>query len=194
MLFTPQPKARSDRKAGTLYAVDGDAGWVYYGQYAADGTMGFFRFRSAQLAPADEVLRQPLMSRIFLMPGATGRGLRDGRLHKMGRYPVHAALRERALAAVWPVGSIMLTVMRGGDTLYEARMDDPRIQDLEIAAAWDSVHLPDRLVADFGAERPAFPVGGLIWRVRKEREEEARLHRDLPGHELPDGWIWLQEN
>jgi hypothetical protein len=41
-MFEEIPKARSDFKAGTLYAIWGIAGWIYYGQLLINPLRSFF--------------------------------------------------------------------------------------------------------------------------------------------------------
>jgi hypothetical protein len=189
MAFDPNPKARSDLKPGTLYAVDGGAGWIYYGQYAPDGSVGFFRFRTSEPASAADVLRHPVMSRLYMPFNTSGQAMREGVWKKMGRHPVHNDLAAESLVVQWPVGTLTVSVWRGGEVLYDTRVEDPRIQELEIMAVWAWFHLPERLVADFGVEQAAWHVGGPIWRERLVKEENARRFPDEPWHELPQDWV-----
>jgi len=187
--FRAIPNARSNAKAGTLYAVKGERRWIYYGQCAPDGSVGFFRFRTRRLASAAEVLAHPVMTRVCMLRNASGGALRAGAWHKMGGQPLHRELAADQLYANWPVASLTIDVWKGGDELYQASIDDPRVQDLEIMAVWDWTHMPPRLTADFGVEPARWDIGGLVWRERLVKEEMARRFPDQPWHELPPDWV-----
>lgn len=58
-MFDGDPKARADLKPGTLYAVTGEDGWIYYGQVAPNKAIGFFRFRAHELLQPQAVLTHP---------------------------------------------------------------------------------------------------------------------------------------
>lgn len=49
-MFERKPTARADMTAGALYAVNGEGGWIYYGQVTPEKTVGFFRRRDRQPA------------------------------------------------------------------------------------------------------------------------------------------------
>jgi hypothetical protein len=88
------------------------------------------------------------------------------------------------------VGTLTVTVNLDGAAAYEARVDDPAIQDFERMAAWDAEqHIPARLTADFGAEPAEWCIGGPIWRERRVMEEMARRAPDAPGLRLPADWV-----
>jgi hypothetical protein len=189
VLFDPQPKARADLTPGTLYAIDGGAGWIYYGQVAPDRRIGFFRHRTVEMAAPADVLVRPLMSRVIVVSSSIGHALRSGHWRKMGRHDLHPDLLQSCATVQWPVGTLTVTVWINGRPSHNTRVEDPAIQDLEIIAWWDAIaHIPARLVADYGAE-PAGYIGGPIWRERRLKEELARRFPDAPWHQLPADWV-----
>jgi hypothetical protein len=187
--FPLQPKMRANLSPGALYAIDGERGWVYYGQITPHRTFGSFRFRTREIVTAGEVLRHPVMSHFHCVTGGIGDALRTGKWVKLGRFPVHEGLAEQPHSAMWSFGALTVTVWQGGSQLYTAAVDDPRVQDLEVMSVWSPHHLPDRLEADFGAEPAAWHVGGPVWRERLVIEEYARRFPDQPSHQLPPGWV-----
>jgi hypothetical protein len=94
------------------------------------------------------------------------------------------------LSILWPVGTLTVTVWSGGKPSYETRVEDPAIQNAERIAVWDAqAHIPERLTADFGAERAEWYVGGPIWRERQVAEERACRSPDAPWEQLPADWV-----
>jgi hypothetical protein len=189
-MFTGDPKARADLKAGTLYAVMGDGGWIYYGQVTPEKRVGFFRRRDRDVADIPNILSSPVMAVVSVAYPSITRALRAGQWMKLGRYELVEALRVPERVVQWPVGTLNVTIWKGPDTIHETRVEDPAIQDLELMAVWDAQHhIPARLTADFGAEEPSWHVGGPIWRERKVKEEMAKRSPDQPWHQLPPDWV-----
>jgi hypothetical protein len=188
-VFNANPKARADRKPGTVYAVTGEHGWIYYGQIAPDKHVGFFRFRGRHLEAPQPALAHPVMCVVAVAYPSIGRALRSGQWKKLGRLPLASSLGLPRLRVQWPEGTLTVTVT-SGDNAYETRVDDPAIQDAELMAVWDAqYHVPARLTADFGAEEAEWHVGGPIWRERKVKEEYARRFPDAPYNRLPADWV-----
>ena len=158
-----QPTARADMTAGALYAVAGDADWVYYGQVTPEKKIGFFRKRDRDRDLADPaiVLDAPVMSVVSVAYPSITRAIRAGRWKKLGRFPIVQALIDPRPSVQWPVGTLTVTVWLGDEPNHDTRVDDPDIQDMELMAVWDAEHhIPGRLVADFHAEEAEWHVGG----------------------------------
>jgi hypothetical protein len=189
-MFEGDPKARADLKPGTLYALIGEAGWVYYGQVTPEKSVGFFHRRDREVADIPTILSSPVMSVVGVAYPSLTRALRAGQWSKLGRYEVVSELRSPRRLVQWPVGTLVVTVWEGTETVLETRVEDPAIQDLELIAAWDAEHhIPARLTADFGVEAPSWDVGGPIWRERRVKEEIAKRFADQPWHRLPADWV-----
>ena len=189
-MFTTNPKARADLKPGTLYALLGDGGWVYYGQITPEKSVGFFRRRDLELADVATILSSPVMAVISVGYPSITRALRSGQWTKLGRYDLVEALGAPTRIVQWPVGTLSVTVWEGAEPLHETRVEDPAIQDLERMSVWDAQHhIPARLTADFGVEEPSWHVGGPIWRERIIAEEMAKRSPDQPWHQLPPDWV-----
>ena len=189
-MFEGDPKARADLKAGTLYAVSGDDGWVYYGQVSPDKSVGFFRRRDRQIAEIAEILAQPTMSVVKVAYPSITRALRSGLWKKLGRFDLAHDLEGPRQTIQWPVGTLVVTVWTDGKPSRDTTVDDPTIQDLERMAVWDAQHhIPGRLTADFGVERSEWNVGGPIWRERRIKEELASRNPDKSWQALPAGWV-----
>lgn len=189
LIFKPDPKARANFSAGTLYAIDGEAGWIYYGQHGLDRTIACFHLRTAELEVPAGMLDLDVMCRITIQRWSIGDALRRGMWRILGRYSVHESLATPRLTVQWPVGTLTVTVWRGGEALYDTRVEDPDIQDLEIMATYEAGHLPERLASDFGVEPAAWYVGGPVWRERRVHEEYAKRFPDQPWHLLPSDWV-----
>jgi hypothetical protein len=189
-MFDVDPKARADLKPGTLYAVAGEGKWVYYGQVTPDKSVGFFKRRDRDITPSEEVLAAPLMAVIGVAYPSIGRALRAGSWKKLGRYPLPEPLRSPRATVQWPVGTLQVTVWLGGVPKYETTVDDPAIQNMERMASLDAEdHVPQRLTADFGAEKAEWHIGGPIWRERWIKEQYALRFPDAPWHKLPTEWV-----
>jgi hypothetical protein len=190
LMFETQASARADMTAGTLYAITGDGGWIYYGQVTPEKMIGFFKARDRELASPPAILTQPVMSVVSVVYPSIGRALRSGKWKKLGRFPVVPALNEPRPTVQWPLATLTVTVWTDGAPNYDTQADDLSIQDLELIAAWDAeYHIPERLTADFGVEPVQWYVGGPIHRERRVREERARRSPDHPSHKLPAGWV-----
>lgn len=177
-------------KVGTLYAITGEGGWIYYGQVAPDQSIGFFRRRDHEIAAAEDVVNSPVMTGVYVAHPSIGRALRAGRWKKLGRFALSGRLSAPRTRVQWPVGTLNVTVWLGSAPSYETRVDAPAIQDLERMAVRDAEqHIPQRLTADFGAEEAEWHIGGPIWRERRIKEEMARRFPDQPWHRLPSDWV-----
>jgi len=189
-MFDGNETARVDLKPGTLYAVTGEGGWVYYGQVAPGRLIGFFRRRNREVADTEAILSSPMMAVVSVAYPSITRALRAGLWRKLGRFELVEALRSPIRMVQWPVGTLNVTVWQGDEPLTETRVEDPAIQDLELMSVWDAEqHIPERLTADYGAEESSWHVGGPIWRERKVKEEMAKRFRDQPWHQLPPDWV-----
>lgn len=189
-MFEANPKARADLTAGTVYAVTGDAGWLYYGQVTSDKAVGFFRYRGRNLEEPEVALAAPIMSVVNIAYPSITRALRSGKWRKLGRVSLVASLTEPRQAVQWSVGTLSVVVWSGAGPSYETRVEDPDIQSVELMASWDAEHhIPARLTADFGAEEAEWHVGGPVWRERRVKEEYARRFPDAACHQLPPDWV-----
>ena len=194
-MFEEDPKARSDFKAGTLYAIWGIADWIYYGQVAVDKSVAFFSRRDRKIVAGADVLASPIMSRVGVDFASVGRALRSGSWKKLGKYPLRNELGSLRPVVQWPVGTLDVTVWIGHVQSRLTRVEDPSIQSMEIIAAWDAVHhIPARLAVDYAPDEAVhtvanvWSIGGPIWRERRVKEELARRF-GKPGHELPADWV-----
>lgn len=190
--FPPSPKARTDLKPGTLYAIDGDDSYLYYGQVAPNKQIGFFRFRSREVL-IQEALAAPLMSRFGVNYPSIGTALRAGKWLNLGRQKLRPELLEEPVLVQWPVGTLTVTLWKGRDILRSTVVHDPEIQDLEIIASYDATyHVPPRLRADFGETADAWAAGGSIRRERLKKEDMAARFPQQPWHQLPIDWVTVQ--
>lgn len=87
-MFEGQPTARADMTVGTLYAVAGDAGWVYYGQVTPEKKIGFFRRRDREPVDPSIVLDTPVMSVVSVAYPSITSAIRAGRWKRLGRFPI----------------------------------------------------------------------------------------------------------
>ena len=189
-MFEQQPTARADLKPGTLYAVAGEGGWVFYAQATSDKHLGFFRRRDREPAEASVVLATPIMSVIVVAYPSITRALRSGRWKKLGRFSLADELIEPQRMVQWPVGTLTVSVWCADGTTRETLVDDPEIQDMELMAVWDAEHhIPARLTADFSEDQAQWHVGGPIRRERRIKEEMAARSPDQPWRKLPDDWV-----
>ncbi len=170
--------------SGALYAVSGEGGWIYYGQVTPDKRIGFFRFRRREIAEVSHVLAAPAMTVITVGVQSITSALRSGRWKKLGRFAIASAIVEPRPSVQWPVGTLMVTVWTTEGT-WGTRVEDPVIQDMEIAASWDAEHhVAPRLTADFGEEEVPWHVGGPIRRERSIRQEMASRFPHQSWHAL----------
>lgn len=188
-MFEANPSSRVDLKSGTLYAVSGEAHWIYYGQVTPDKRIGFFRRRDHALASLSEVLSSQLMAVVSVAYPSITRALRSGVWFKLGRLELAEDLLMPWPMVQWPVGTLNVGVSDGTHE-YNTRLEDPAIQNMEVMAIWDAEHhIPARLTADFGQEGAEWHIGGPVWRARKVKEENARRFPDAPSHRLPNDWV-----
>ena len=191
--FPVLPSARASSRRGTVYAIGGGDSQIYYGQIAADKSVGFFRYRSEKLDSIEEVLASELMSRFYV--GSIGDALRAGRWLKLGVGELRQELAEDPLTVMWSIGSTQVEVWKGRDVVKTVTRHDPEIQDLEIMAVYDATfHAPKRLVADYRGGFDSWSVGGPVWRERVKMEEAARTHPELPWHVLPEDWVPVERS
>ena len=189
-MFEPQPSARADHSIGTLYAVTGENGWIYYGQVTAAGQLAFLRRRDRAQSPSADVLGEEVMSQVSVDRASLGPALRAGAWTKLGRFDPHPATVHGPDMVQWPFGTLTVTVWTNEQPRYSTRVEDPAIQHLEVKASWHATrHIPARLTADFGAEAAQWWVGGPLWRHRRVKEAYARLYPDRPWHRLPPDWV-----
>jgi hypothetical protein len=189
-VFTIKPTARADLKAGTLYAVIGEAGWIYYGQVTPEKSVGFFRRRDRDMAATESIIATTLMAVISVGYPSITRALREGLWTKLGRFELPKELLAPRPTVQWSVGTLEVSVWEGDGAARITRVEDPLIQNFEQMAVWDAIdHIPARLTADFGEEEPEWHVGGPIWRGRKVKEEMAKRFPDAPWHQLPADWV-----
>lgn len=189
-MFSNNPNARADLKAGTLYAVTGEAGWIYYGQVTAEKMVGFFRRRDRDVAETESIIATPLMAVITVGYPSITRALREGLWTKLGRFELPQGLLTPTPTMQWSVGTLEVSVWECDGVLRNTRVEDPLIQNFEQMAVWDAIdRIPARLTADFGEEEPEWHVGGPIWRARKVKEEMAKRFPDAPWHQLPADWV-----
>ena len=191
--FQAGANVRASFAAGALYAVDSGEGWVYYAQVAPTRDFGFFRFRSRTTSESAAALASGLMCRIGVDYRSVGEALRTGKWLKLGKTGLHPELRRPNVYVQWPIGTHEVTVWtvkaveisrRRSIETYETVIDDPAIQDFEVAASWHAVHhIPERLKADFGTELAAWHVGGPVWRERRVAADIAHRHPDQAIHQ-----------
>jgi hypothetical protein len=198
-MFPEDPKARSDFRTGTLYAIWGAGDWIYYGQVCADKSVGFFRRRDREIVDTTSVLASQIMSRLAVNRPSIGQALRYGAWKKLGNLTLHNELDTIFSWVQWPVGTLDVTVWIGGKRNRVTCVDDPSIQHLEVGASWDAVHhIPARLAVDYAPDEAsdtvanAWSIGGPIWRARRVKEEIARRHPNKPWTALPTGWVPTQ--
>src|SRR4028119_511279 len=84
--FPPVPKARASVRPGTVYAMDGGDSYIYYGQIAADESIGFFKYRSKHLSSMEDVFGSSFMSCFHVIPYSIGEALRTGKWLRLGFY------------------------------------------------------------------------------------------------------------
>lgn len=187
------PTARSSLRSGNLFAIDGGDSYIYYGQIAADKSIGFFKHRSSALSSLDTITSSSLMSRFRVGYPSIERALRSGAWWYLGHFKLHEDLGEPDLQVQWPVGTLAVTVWRGSRRIKDTKIDDPEIQDLEIMAVYDAeLHVPGRVEADFTGRPDSWSVGGPIWRERVQKERMAALNPEQPWSQLPGDWVFVE--
>jgi hypothetical protein len=102
-------------------------------------------------------------------------------------------LVEEPVLVQWPVGTLTVTLWKGGNILGNTVVHDPEIQDLEIIAAYDATcHVPPRLRGDFCETADAWTAGGSIRRERLKKQDMAARFPNQPWHQLPTDWVPVQ--
>jgi hypothetical protein len=191
--FRPLPSARANLKPGALYAIDGNDGFIYYGQVTPEKSIGFFCVRS-EVVSIPAALSAEVMSRFLVGYPSIGRAVRSGKWLSLGTHPVHTALRDQAATVQWPVGTTEVTIWKGGVVIGTTQVHDANIQDYEIIAAYDAeFHVPDRLRVDYNGNADAWSVGGSIKRERLKKQALAKKFPDAPWHQLPPDWVPIEE-
>ena len=187
-MFEGSPSSRADLKCGTLYAVFGEAQWIYYGQVTPDKRIGFFRRRDRVISAPEDILSASVMAVMSVGRPSITRALRSGAWVRLGRVDLVGALQDSSPIVQWPAGTLIVSVL-DGEAEYNTRVEDPAIQNIEVAACWDAeADIPARLTADFGEEEAARTVGGPVWRERLVKERLARDFPDALWHRLPADW------
>lgn len=190
--FPPSPKARADMKSGTLYGIDGDDSYIYYGQVAQNRQIGFFRFRSREVL-VREALAASFMSRFGVIHPSVGIALRVGKWLNLGCQKLRPELLEEPVLVQWPAGVLAVTLWKGRHILRNTVVHDPEIQDLEVIAAYDATyHVPVRLRADFSETADAWAAGGSVRRERFKRQHLAARFPQQSWHQLPADWVTVQ--
>lgn len=191
--FPPLPSARASLKQGALYAIDGDDGFIYYGQVTPEKSIGFFRVRS-EVVSIPTALSAEVMSRFLVGYPSIGRAVRSGKWLSLGAHPIHTALCDQAATVQWPMGTIEVTIWKGGVSIGTTQVHDPSIQDLEMIAAYDAeFHVPERLRVDYNGTKDAWSVGGSIRRERLKKQALANKFSDAPWHQLPPDWVPVED-
>ena len=152
--------------------------------------MGFFKIRSRQLIDVDAILGASVMSVVAVNHSSITRALREGLWKKLGHFAPAETLIEPRPFVQWPAGTLIVTVFSRGIADWNTRVENPAIQDMELAASWNAkYHIPARLTADFGVEPAEWHVGGPVHRERRIKEEMAIRFPDMPQHALPADWV-----
>lgn len=187
--FATLSSARADLKPGAMYAIDGGDSFIYYGQVAPNAQIGFFKLRSRAVS-VTEALASKFMSRFGVAQPSIAKAVRTGKWLSLGRHAIRPELLEEPLLVQWPVGTLEVTLWRGGSIVGTTQVHDPSIQHLEIIAAYDAVrHVPERLRADFDQPDDAWRVGGSIRRERLKKQDLAARFPEQPWHRLPAEWV-----
>lgn len=192
--FDPNPKARASLRPGTMYAVDGGDGFLFFGQVDSFGAIGFLRCRAVIIPDPGVLLSHEIMTRIVVARPSVGRALRRGLWGRLGRYDIHPDLVENVLRVQWPAGTVHVSVWNEHNVVRQTTAFDSAIQDFEIIVTYDAEHhVAERLRFDYAPNPSEWHVGGPIRRERRMREELARRF-GAPGHQLPDGWVFLDDS
>lgn len=191
--FEEQSKAKANLKAGALYAVDGQDGYIYYAQVSKTKDFGFFNYRSIELELISNFIQTKIMSRFLVSMPSIGRALREGAWLYLGKELLNSELEVEAHMVQWSVGTIEVEVWCGSEIIKSTTAFDPEIQNLEIIAAYDAIyHAPKRLSADFISPFEGCLVGGSVFRERLNKEYMANKFPEAPWHQLPKNWVYIK--
>lgn len=171
MSFGPDPKARGSLRPGTVYAISGQEGWIYWAQVKSELEVGFFGYRSRELGDTGEALASEVVLELTVSHPSIGRALRSGAWKKLGTFPIGQSLAINRPRVHWSdvdleMGHTQVNVLdltKNESSVTSA--DDPAIQHLELAAAWDAeYHVPERLAVVFGDKQPApYALGNVAF-------------------------------
>jgi hypothetical protein len=172
--FAPDPKARRSLRPGTVYAISGQEGWIYWAQVKSELEVGFFGYRSRELADTAKALEYEVILELTVGHPSIGRALRSGVWKKLGIFPIGQSLAVNRPRIHWSdadrdMGHTQVNVidLTKNETSVTTA-DDPAIQDLELAAAWDAEHhVPERLAVVFGDKEPAPYALGNVAFIRR---------------------------
>jgi hypothetical protein len=169
--FGPDPKARGSLRSGTVYAVSGLDGWIYWAQVKSELEIGFFGHRSRDPTDTSKALESEIVLELTVGHPSIGKAVRSGIWKKIGVFRIGPSLAVNRPRVHWSdvdremghgqVNVLDLTKNEGSVTF----VDDPAIQHLELAAAWDAeYHVPERLAVVFGDKQPApYSLGNVAF-------------------------------
>lgn len=184
----PKPRKRADLSAGACYAINDGKGRFFFAQIACDQTSGFSRCRSETPNSIELALDAPVLCRMAVGHRSIGPALREGVWLYLGRHALREELRRPHKHIAWPVGDTQVEVIEvtpdGSWENTPSRIDDPAIQNLEVAITWDALDIAERLEADVAPEKAAWHIGGPVWRQRRVALEYALRFPDNPFHVL----------
>ena len=130
------------------------------------------------------------MSRFLVVHPSIGRALRKGIWFNLGLRELRSELADTVILVQWPVGSLDVTIWKGGSVVKTTKAHDPEIQTLEIFAAHDAIsHVPQRIRADFSGGSEDWSITSNVRHERRKKEALARLHSDKPWHALHPEWV-----
>lgn len=171
MNFEPDPKARGSTRPGTVYAVSGPKAWIYWAQVKSDLEIGFFNYRSKDLANTINALKSDVILELTVNIPSIGRALRSGVWKKLNVLPIGPSLAINRPRIHWSAvdremgraQAHIIDLTRSEPVVTS--IDDPAIQGLELAAAWDAeFHVPERLAVAFGdSEAAPFALGNVAF-------------------------------
>jgi hypothetical protein len=173
--FEPDPKARGSLRPGTVYAVSGPDSWIYWAQVKSELEVGFFGFRSQDLADTEIAVQAEIVLELTLSHPSIGRALRSGVWKKLGVFAIGESLAFNRPRVHWSdvdreMGQTQVHVFDlTKNEPAVTSVDDPAIQHLELAAAWDAeYHVPERLAVEFGDREPApYALGNVAFMRRQ---------------------------
>lgn len=133
--------------------------------------VGFFGYRSRELADTEIALESEIILELTVGHPSIGRALRSGMWKKLGAFPIGQSLAINRPRIHWSdadqrMGQTQVRVVdlaRSESSVTS--IDDPAIQYLELAAAWDAeYHIPKRLSVAFGDKEPApYALGNVAF-------------------------------